>query len=1071
MNHRIFTVCLMLGLLLSWSAMAEAQTRTITGTVYDAEDETTLPGVNIVVEGTTTGTTTDVDGQYQISVPADAERLIFSFIGYEERRVRIGDRTSIDVRLSPIVFIGEDVVVTAMGMTRAEKSIGYTVQEVSSDEFLRTRDMNFMTSLQGRVANVQISGLGTGADGSARIIIRGHRSLRPGGANQPLIIVDGMPIDNSGGMSAGQWGGFDYGTGLNQINPNDIETINILQGPNAAALYGARAANGAVVITTKSGRGVAGVGVEYVSNVTFDTPVLVPEFQNVYGRGVAGRFTDYDEDGDFYIIDNSIQSSWGPRMSGNIRVRDWAGNVRPFSPQGNHVQDFFRTGVTSNQTVTMTGGGTDHGYRLSYTNMNNQGIYPSSEVIRHSVSLRAHKQFSDRLRAEGRFGYVKQDGFNRPPQARDPDNPVKALVRMPRSERLEDLEDFRTPEGLPRTWDGAWLRPEGQRATRNMNPYWAYNLNINDDERDRMYGFAQVNYMINDWVSVMLRTGIDSFEETREWRRATNTPYEDQPSFTLQTRTVEEFNTTAILTIDRQLADEWTLEMNLGANYRNYVDRNIGYRGVGLNIPDFYTISNAQTVANIFGLRRERENSLFGSAQIGFRNYAFLDMSNRVDWVSTLPVDNLPFFYPSVSATLVWSEAFGLQSETFTFGRFRISFAEVGAGASPYMTNFDFIVRPGHFGQPFADLPGTLPAIDLKPETARSYEAGIDLRFFGDRLTFDMTGYTETTRNQILTVPVSRTSGFNAAVINAGEIRNRGFEMIATGIPLDTRTGWRWQSRFTFGINRNEIVELSEEVRNYFLGSIDGAIVRASLNDPFGDIVGRAYERNENGDRIIGDDGLPLVAEGDRVLGNFNPDWTGGFSNNLRYRNFGLSTLIDLSIGGEVYSLTNALMAQRGNAKFTLEGRDEWYAYQAELEAGNPDAVPRGFIASGVVQVGEDDAGNPIWAPNDKPIDPQIYWENIGGYSPVTEEFVYDATYVRFRELAVSYFMPPRLTERLPIVALEVSVIARNVFYIHKNTPGFSPAQGSFNIGNAQGIEAFGFPETRSIGFNINVRI
>ncbi len=636
---------------------------------------------------------------------------------------------------------------------------------------------------------------------------------------------------------------------------------------------------------------------------------------------------------------------------------------------------------------------------------------------------------------------------------------------MPRSERLEDLEDFRTPEGLARTWDGAWLRSEGQRATRNMNPYWAYNLNTNDDERDRAYGFAQVNYMLNDWISVMLRTGIDSFEETREYRRATNTPYEDQPSFTLQTRTVEEFNMTGIMTFDRQLAEEWSLEMNLGANYRNYTDRNVGYRGVGLNIPDFYTISNAETVANIFGLRRERENSLFGSAQLGFRNYAFLDMSNRVDWVSTLPVDNLPFYYPSVSATLIWSEAFGLQSETFNFGRFRISFAEVGAGASPY------IVQPGHFEQPFGNLPGTLPAVDLKPETARSYEAGIDLRFFGDRLTFDMTGYTETTRNQILTVPVSGTSGFNAAVINAGEIRNRGFEMMASAIPVDTRTGWRLESRFTFGINRNEIVELSGQVRNYFLGSIDGAVVRASLNDPFGDIVGRAYERNENGDRIIGSDGLPLVGEEDQVLGNFNPDWTAGLSNNVRYRNFGVSTLIDLSIGGEVYSLTNAFMAARGNSQITLEGREEWYAYQAELESGNPDAEPRGFVADGVVQVGEDDEGNPIWEQNDKAIDPQTYWENVGGLSPVTEEFVYDATYVRFRELAVSYFMPPRLTERLPIMGLEVSVIARNLFYIHKNTPGFSPAQGSFNIGNAQGIEAFGFPETRSIGFNVSVRI
>ncbi len=1070
MKKSMLSACLLLCLFFTGTITAEAQTRTITGTVYDAEDESRLPGVNIVVEGTTIGTTTNTDGEYELDVPADAERLVFSFIGFEERRVTIGDRTSINVRLTPVIFEGDDVVVTAMGMTRDQKSIGYTVQEIDSEDFLRTHDMNAMTSLQGRVANVQITGLGTGADGSARIVIRGHRSLRPGGANQPLIIVDGMPIDNSGGMSAGRWGGFDYGTGLNQINPNDIESINILQGPNAAALYGARAANGAVVITTKSGEGVDGIGVEYTSNVTFDSPAITPEFQNEYGRGTGGRFSDYNPDEDYYTIDNSITDSWGPRMSENIMIRDWAGNIRPYSPQSNHVEEFFRTGVTSNQTLTMSGGGTDHGYRLSYTNMTNEGIYPSSEVARNSISLRAHKQLSDRLRAEGRFSYVKQDGFNRPPQARDPDNPVKAMVRMPRSERLLDLENYQTAEGLARTWDGAWLRDEGQRSTRNMNPYWAYNLNINDDERDRAYGFAQINYNITDWMSLMVRTGLDFFEETREHRRATNTPYEDQPSFTLQTRTVEEFNTTGILTIDQMITDEWSLEMNVGGNYRNLDDRNVGHRGVGLNVPDFYTISNAETVANIFGIRRERENSVFGSAQIGYRNYAFIEGSNRVDWVSTLPVDNLPFYYPSVSGTLIWSEAFGLESQTFTFGRFRVSFAEVGAGASPYMTNFDLTVNPGHFGQPFADLPGTLPALDLKPETARSYETGLDLRFFGDRLRFDMSAYTETTRNQILTVPVSRASGFNAAVVNAGEIRNRGFEMVAAGTPLDARTGWRWDTRVTLGINRNQIVELSDEVRNYFLGSIDGAVVRASLNDPFGDIVGRRYKRNEEGQRIINENGMPVVDEGDHVLGNFNPDWTGGISNNIRYRNFGLSTLIDISYGGEVYSLTNAFMAQRGNAAFTLEGRQEWYEYQAELEAGNPDAEPRGFVADGVVETTDAD-GNTVWEENDKAVNPQSYWSFVGGYSPVTEEFVYDATYVRFRELAFSYFMPPRLTDRLPIVALEVSVIARNLFYIHKNTPGFSPALGSYNIGNAQGIEAYGFPETRSVGFNINVRI
>ncbi len=1070
MSSRILKAGVMCCLLVTFSVSIKAQTTTITGTVYDADDESRLPGVNIVVDETTIGTTSDEDGNYQIEVPEDGEYLVFSFVGYEERSVAIDDRTSIDVRLSPVVFEGDDVVVTAMGMTRDEKSIGHTIQEIDADDFIRSHDMNAMTSLQGRVANVDISGLGTGADGSARVIIRGHRSLRPGDANQPLFIVDGMPIDNSGGMSAGEWGGFDYGTGLNQINPHDIKSINILQGPNAAALYGSRAANGAVIITTKDGSGVDGIGVEYTSNVTIEQPAITPEFQNEYGRGSGGTFSDYNPDEDYYIIDNSEENSWGPRMSSDIMIRDWTDEVRPYTGQDDPVTDFFRTGVTSNQSLTLTGGGTDHAYRLSYTNMSNQGIYPDSDVTRHSVSLRAHKQFSDRLRAEGRFNYVKQDGFNRPPQARDPDNPVKALVRMPRSELLSDMENFQTADGFTRTWDGAWLRDEDQRSTRNMNPYWAYNLNINEDERDRAYGFAQIDYDINDWISVMGRAGLDYFEETREHRRATNTPYEDRPNFTQRSRTVEEFNMTGILTIDRPLAEEWHLDMNFGANYRNYDMREFGHSAAGLAIPGFYDVSNAERVTNIHAVGRERENSIFGSAQLGFRNYAFLEVTNRIDWVSTLPTENLPFMYPSISGTLVWSEAFGLESETFNFGRIRLSFADVGAGGNPYMTNFVYNVNPGHFDQPFADGPGTLPAVDLKPEIARSYEAGLDLRFFNNRLTLDMTAYTETTRNQILNIPVSKASGHTSATVNAGEIRNRGFEAVAGITPLESRTGWRWDSRFTFGLNRNQIIELHEDVENYFLGSIDGAVVRASVGEPFGDIVGTRYKRNDDGRRIIDSDGMPVEDDGDHVLGNFNPDWTGGISNDIRYRNFGLSTLIDISYGGEVYSLTNAFMAQRGNSKVTLEGRREWYAYQAELEEGVADAEPRGFVAEGVVETTDAD-GNTEWVENDKPVDPQSYWSNVGGYSPITEEFVYDATYVRMREISFSYFMPPHLLEQLPIIALEVSVIGRNLFYFHKNTPGFSPAQGSFNIGNAQGIEAFGFPETRSVGFNINVRI
>ncbi len=1029
-----------------------AQDFNVSGTVFDAESDQPLAGVNIMVVGTDFGTSTDIDGNFEITVPEGHNELIFRYLGFSEKIVTVDEETELEVFLQPEALVGEDLVVTAFGMTREEKSLGYTVQEFGGEEISRSGGMNAVSALQGRVSNVQIDGLGSGPDGSTRIVIRGHRSLT--GTSQPLIVVDGVPIDNSGGMSATAQGGRDFGSGLNQVNMAEIESMSVLQGPNAAALYGSRAADGVLEITTRSGQERPGIGVEFTSNFTVEQPYIMPEMQTDFGRGSNGTL-EFDEANEHYIIPDSETNSWGPAMDGTMAL-DWTGEVRPYEAQPDRFDEYFQNSFTANNILALSGGGDDHTYRISYSNTMNQGNYPDNDLQRHFVSLRAGRDFFDDLNVEARINYVTQSIDNRPPLAEDPDNPMQALIRMPTSERLSDLENFRTGEGLARTWDAA--AQEGS-DTRNMNPFWAHNLNISEDERDRFYGFARINYDASENLNFNLVTGLDYFNEIREYRRAQYTPYRTDATFTTRDRNFVEFNVRAMMQYSRALSEDLDFETNIGGSYRRFNDRTVGYIGEGIFIPDFYDISNAESANNISILSRAEVQSVFATTEFGFRDYAFLDLTSRVDWDSTLPVENLPFIYPSVSGSFVFTEAFDLISEVFPFGQVRASWAEVGSGGPPFVTNFTYSVNPGHKGQQFADLPTELPPVDLKPEITRSVEAGLDLRFFNERVKLDMGIYRENTRNQILPIPVSRTSGFSAARINAGMIRNEGIEGSLTFIPVDSETGWEWTSRFNIGFNRNEVVELTGELQNFFLGQIQGATVQASVGEPFGDIVGERYKRNDDGERIIDDEGLPVRDDGTHVLGNFNPDFTGGFFNEVTYRNFSLSTLVDISVGGDVYSFTNSFAAQRGFPEFTLEGRQEWYDTR-DLDEEDRE----GYVAEGVVEIDDGE-----YVENEKAVNPQDYWGRVGGGSPITEEFVYDATYLRMREIVFTYDLPVNWVDVTPFQSLQVSLIGRNLFYFHKDTPGFSPAQGSFNIGNAQGLESFSMPENRSLGFSVNI--
>ncbi len=1035
------------------SGSALAQTRLISGKVTAAEDPNGLPGVNIRVKNTQTGTTTDADGNYKINLTTPDAVLVFSFIGYETREETVGSQSIIDVALRVDVKTLKEVVVTSLGIERDKDGLGYAVQSVKGEDLTLAREVNVVNSLQGRVPGMQLSQSASGPGGSTRIVLRGANSLA-GTDNNALIVIDGVPMDNSNNRTPGRFGGIDYGTGISLINPDDVERIDVLTGPNAAALYGERAAAGVIMITTKKGATRKGIGIQFNTNATFERPLVLPDFQNEYGQGVGGALPT-GTDGTLTIPRN-IESSWGPRMTGQP-VRDWTGQVRPYEAQPDNISDFYRTGQTFNNNIALNAGNEKATVRFSVGSMNNRGIMPNSTLDRLNFTVRSTAQLTKRLSIDVKANYIRQNSFNRPNLTDNPDNPVYGFLYMPRSIRLDDLRPFEDPNGNPVTWAATGVDPaNGFLTSRRQNPFWSVNKNTNQDLMNRIITFASVKYQFTDWLNLQVRGGTDYYNHRMEERTATRTLFEssrDRAKFVLTNHNVVETNLDVLLSFNKKIGGNLTISGNGGGNMRISKFEEVGAQTTGLNVPNLFTIANGAAPVPLYGISERRVNSVFASAQANYRNYLYLDLSARNDWASTLSPSNWSYFYPAASLSFVLTEAFKWENSPLSYGKFRASIAQVGGAAQPYQLALNYGLGLPHAGLGTATIRTQLPNVDLKPQITQAIELGTDLRFLDNRFGIDLTWYKKNTFNQIFQPPISATSGFTNTVINAGNVQNQGWEVALKLTPINLENSLRWDVQLNYTRNRSKIISTGAGIDNFFIGNDRNVTVAASPGQPFGDFRGRGFQRDPEGRTIVDATGLPLIATQDVVIGNYLPLWQGGVNNVFTWKGFRANVLIDMRKGGDLLSLSNIFASENGNASQTLAGRADWYAGTG------------GILVEGVVRNADGS-----FTPNTRLVDPEAYWRRISTQNgAVAEAFVYSGTFVKLREVTLGYTFTKQQLKSLPFTAVSLSLVGRNLALLVSSLPGFDPDVSSYNTTNVQGIESAAFPSTRSLGFNLNV--
>lgn len=1031
---------LLIGLFLAFLMPEVAAQRQVSGTVTEAGDNSPLPGVNIILKGTSTGTTSDVDGAYRLEIPEGEDAvLIFSFIGYRTEQVTVGNRSVVDLALEQDITQLGEVVVTAFGIEREKKALGYAATEVNEEEFTRARENNVVNSLSGKVAGLQVMQSSTGVGSSSKVVIRGNNSIASN--NQPLYVVDGVPVDNSSSVAgADQWGnpvsggvgagGVDLGSGISDINPDDIESVTVLKGPSASALYGSRGANGVIMITTRSGARKRGMGVTFSTNYTLDQPAVFPEFQNEYGTGNQGVVgPTYDE-----VV---TQSSWGPRMDGSQQPT-WTGpgETAAYSPQPDNFKDFFRNGHSFTNTLAVSKSGDVGAVRLSYTDLKSKGIVPANELERRSLTVRGQAKLNDRFTSDTKLSYVNQQVDNRPPLSRWPDNPVLTLSQMGRNIRIDDLKDYLNDDGSSRSPLTGYFN----------NPYYVAHAMNNRDVRNRLFGFTSLDYKFTDWFSAMVRVGTDY--STQKYRSIVPLGHTFTPegAFNDVLYNLQETNADFLLKFNKNIGTDFNISLNFGGNHRYNTYEAIGFTGNNWIAGNTYTVSNLANPVNISSISRKEVNSLYAFGQVSYKNMIFVDVTGRNDWSSTLAKDNWSFFYPSVSTSFVLSDIFGMDYDKITFLKVRAGWAKVGNDTDPYQLSpvYDFQGGVTYNGQPVASNDPNKKNPDLKPEETTSYEFGLDTRFLANRFSFSATYYSSSTKDQILRANTAITSGFKTVLINAGEIRNNGIEL-SLDSRLLTGEGLNWDLGLVLSRNTSEVVELYDDVDRHVITLGGGGFpiqVVADKGQPYGQIYGNTFKTDDNGNRVYTATGMPIASDEMVSFGDINPDFLAGVTNTLSYKNLSFYFLIDIKKGGKIVSVRDAFMNSAGTSVITAEHRNN------------------GLSVSGVTEEGD--------AITVDDVNVQNYHNSILSNGILTP-FVYDAGYVKLREVALSYNLPSALLQNLPFSNVKVSLIGRNLFFFNRDTENFDPESSFSTVNGASGIETFALPSARSYGFNLSL--
>ncbi|WP_321375383.1 SusC/RagA family TonB-linked outer membrane protein [uncultured Draconibacterium sp.] len=1018
-------IFLFLGMCFALLSSATAQ-QSVTGTVT-GEDGLGIPGVSVIESGTSNGTITDIDGVYTISVADDAT-IVFSFVGMQTVQEPVNGRSTIDVTLVESQIGLEEVVVTALGISKEKKSLGYAVTEVGGDDISVVKDHNPANSLVGKVAGVVVT-QGSGSPGSgSRVIIRGNNSIT--GNNQPLIVVDGVPIDATGSNSGGSvYNSTVTGGGITDINPDDIESISVLKGPNAAALYGSRAGNGVLLITTKKGTKGKGLGVSINSNITFDNPMLLPDYQNEFGQGSQGNVPGNVED-----LKNST-GSWGQRLDGSSQMY-YTGEERPYSAQSNNVEDFFQTGAKYINSIAIAGAGESHSIRFSYTNNKTESMIPNSDLRSHNFNLRGVVDLNDKLTLDAKATYFWQELNNAANQGSE--GILAYVYGMPRNVDIEDLKTYQNPEESLNSISYGAL---------GANPYWILYNDYRTDRRERILGFGKLNYEFTPWLSAFARVGTDVTQMKSESVNQPGHHFYTSGRLTFSNTRVTETNADFLLMFNKDVTPDLNLSVNAGGNhsYRTYEYQSI--YGEDFKIPSRATVANTVTQRPSYTPLREKEvNSLYFQASLSYRDFAYLDVTGRNDWSSTLPEDNRSYFYPSVTGSLLLDDFIDPEEDVFNLLKVRASWANVGNDTSPYqLYQYYNLANDGYLGLTQLSRPSTKPNEDLLPENIASFEVGMEGSMFDNRMFFDFSWYNIKTTDQIFSVPVPSSTGFSYFLENIGETSNKGVELLVGGIPV--RTGdFSWETSVNFSKNNNKLVELTEDLDSYVYNESNSGNIRlqATVGGGYGDLYGTTWRTNDAGQIVVDANGRPQASTEKEYLGNSQPDWTAGFTNTFTYKDVSLRFLIDARIGGQIYSQTNAALVGSGVVKETLQYREE------------------GIVVDGVVL--QDDGS---YTQNTTEISAQDYWGSVSG---IASEYVFDQTNVRLRELVLSYNVPQSLIRDTFIQGATIGLVGRNLFFIYKDIDHVDPESSLGTGNNGQGILSYNLPTARSIGFNVNIK-
>jgi TonB-linked SusC/RagA family outer membrane protein len=1062
-------------LLVGWTVFATgtaAAQSQISGRITEAETNEGIIGATVQVKGTSRGTVTDFDGRYTIEVSGPEAVLVFSYIGFTPQEIVVGNRSVIDINLSASTEELSEIIVTALGVERETKALGYAVQAVDGAQLTEAREPNVINSLSGRIAGVQITNSSSGIGGSTRVTIRGESSLNIN-ANQPLFVVDGIPISNAIVGSSGSGGQeVDYGNAAGEINPDDIASMSILKGPAAAALYGSRAANGAILITTKSGKGQQGLGVSINSNVTFDSPLVLPDWQNKYGQGNNGLFSFMDGSGAGTA--DGVDESWGPALDQGLTIpqfdspRDVAGYrggdlnapegstivPTPWVSQPNNINDFFETGVTFSNNVSIASSNEKSNLRFSWTNLDQKGIVPNTDLKRNTLALSGGFNLTEKLTVSASANYLRSNSGNRPSISYGTESLMYLWIWYGRQVNTGSLRDY-------------WMRGMEGRQQFNYNynyhdnPYFNAYENTNGQDKDRLFGNVQVAYKFTDNLTLMLRTGLDYYDELRERRRAFSTQRFPRGNYREDAIYFSEMNSDFLLTYSKTDNPIWSYTVSVGGNQMRQQNRFSQTVAPELLIPEIYNFTNTAVNLQVTQNKAEKRiNSLYGYAQMGYKNVLFLDLTGRNDWSSTLPVSNNSYFYPSATLSAVISDMVTLP-DVFSFVKLRAAYAEVGNDTDPYSLSNVFNTEVAWGSVQAKSESSRLTNADLKPERTASYEFGTDIRLLRGRLGLDVTYYDNRTRNQIIPIELDIATGYASRIINAGEIQNNGLEVILSGTPLQKANGLNWNVMVNFTRNRSKVLELTDGLEIYSLTGRNGATIQARVGERMGNIYGASFQRVEDesspyyGQIIHNSTGYPLTGSELKLQGNYNPDWMVGVQNSFSYKNFSLGFLFDGRYGGTVVSMTKTIGSTSGQLAETLYGRENGYDLSME---GN------GIISPGVIRNADGS-----YTPNTIKLSARD-WHNRYYERSNVEAAKYDASFIKLREVTFGYTVPSSVLSRLPIQSIKVSVVARNLALWTEN-PHFDPETLSMSGGTLQpGIENMSFPSTRNLGFNLNLK-